>query len=64
MLQKTKLFIVSHKIISGIILVLVIVSAYFLFFKNKTSGEVQYITETVSKGSITTNVSGTGQVEA
>lgn len=56
MLQKTKLFIVSHKIISGIILVLVIVSAYFLFFKNKTSGEVQYITETVSKGSITTNV--------
>ena len=64
MLQKTKTFIMSHKIISGIIFIILVVGIYLIFFKNKTSGETQYVTETVSKGSITTNVTGTGQVEA
>lgn len=63
MLQKTKTFISSHKIIS-IILILVLIGAYFFIFKSKTSGETQYVTETVSKGSLTTNVTGTGQIEA
>lgn len=64
MLQKTKTFILSHKIISIIILALVVVGAYFFIFKSKTSGETQYVTETVSKGSLTTNITGTGQIEA
>lgn len=64
MLQKTKTFISSHKIISGIALIIIIIGVYFIFFKNKTSGETQYVTETVSKGNITTNVTGTGQIEA
>ncbi len=63
-MQKTKTFISSHKIISVIILILIIIGAYYFIFKNKTSGETEYVTETVSKGSITTNVTGTGQVEA
>ena len=63
MIQKTKTFILSHKIISGIALVVLVVGCYFIF-KNKTSGETQYITDTVSVGNITTNITGTGQVEA
>lgn len=58
-----KTFILSHKIIVGIVLVIVVIACYFIF-KNKTSGEIQYVTEIVSLGSITTNVTGMGQVEA
>jgi HlyD family secretion protein len=64
MMQKTKTFISSHKIISIIILILIVIGAYFFILKNKTSGETEYVTEVVSKGNITTNVTGTGQVEA
>ena len=63
MIQKTKNFIWSHKIISIIILVVAIIGVYFIF-KNKSSTETRYFTETVKKGSITTTVTGTGQVEA
>ncbi len=63
-MQKTKTFISSHKIISGITLIIIVLGVYFVFFKGKTSGETQYVTETVQKGSITTNVTGTGQIEA
>jgi HlyD family secretion protein len=63
MIQKIKTYILGHKIISIIVLVLLVVGCYFIF-RNKASGETQYVTQVVSKGSITTNVTGTGQVEA
>ena len=63
MMQKTKTFILSHKIISIIILIVLIIGCYYIF-RNKVSGETQYVTSTASLGSITTNVTGTGQVQA
>ena len=63
MIQKIKNFILSHKIISIIVLIGIIVGAYFII-KNKSNTETRYVTETVKKGNITTTVTGTGQVEA
>lgn len=64
MIQKIKTTILSHKIITGIILILIVSGAYFFIFKNKTSGETLYVTSTVKKGSVLVSVTGTGQVEA
>jgi len=64
MLQKTKTFIFSHKIISIIVIIIIVVCAYFFIFKKNTSGETQYVTQTVGKGSIITTVAGTGQIGA
>lgn len=63
MIQKVKNYILSHRVISVIIFIIIFIVCYFIF-KNKTSSETQYVTEIVSFGSITTNVTGTGQVEA
>lgn len=63
MIQKIKKYILTHKIISVIAIVIIIVGAYLLFKKN-TSGENRYITEVVKLGNISMTVSGTGQVEA
>jgi len=63
MLQKIKTFILSHKIVSVISLLIIIVGSY-LILKNNTSSEASYITEIVKNGDITTYVTGTGQVEA
>lgn len=64
MIQKIKTFILSHKIISVIILIIIVWGIYTIFFKTTTSGETRYVTETVAKGNINTSVTGTGQVEA
>lgn len=58
-----KTFILSHKIIFGIIIIGLAIGAYFIF-RNNASGETRYVTQTVEKGSIATTVTGTGQVEA
>ncbi|MFA6514919.1 MAG: HlyD family efflux transporter periplasmic adaptor subunit [Candidatus Paceibacterota bacterium] len=63
MINKIKTYILSHKIITIVAIVIIAVSAYFIF-KNSASGETRYITENVKKGDIITTVSGTGQVEA
>lgn len=63
MIQKIKTYILEHKIISVIVLIALVVVCYFIF-RSKANGETQYVTQVVSKGSITTNVTGTGQVEA
>lgn len=63
MIQKIKNYILSHKIISVVAVVIIIAGAYLLV-KNNASGETRYITEVVKLGNITTTVSGTGQVEA
>lgn len=63
MLQKIKTFTLANKIIVGIVLIGLIFGVYN-FFKNKTSGETRYVTDTVKKGNVTATVTGTGQVEA
>lgn len=63
MIQKTKTFILSHKVISAIIIIILVVGAYFIF-RNKATGETRYVTEQVTKGSVIATVTGTGQVEA
>jgi HlyD family secretion protein len=64
MIQKIKTFIFSHKIISIIILIAIVLAAYFFMFKSKTTAEARYVTQTVKKENIITTVSGSGQVEA
>ena len=62
-MQKIKTFILSNKIIVGVIIIAIIFGAYSLFNK-KTSAETRYVTNTAQKGSVTQIVSGTGQVDA
>jgi HlyD family secretion protein len=56
-------FIKKHKILSGIILILMIVGGFGLnkHFKSTTS-QTSYVLSSVEKGSIISSVSGTGQV--
>lgn len=62
-MKKIKTYILSHKIISVLFLLVVLASSYFIFF-NKKEGEASYVTEIAKISDITTTVSGTGQVEA
>jgi HlyD family secretion protein len=63
MIQRIKTFILGHKIITGIIIVVIAVGLYFIFRKT-TTRVTRYVTSTVAKGNITTVVTGTGQIEA
>ncbi len=63
MLQKIKSFVLAHKIIFGILVVLIITIGYFLI-KLTNKDKVNYVTDTVKIGNIMTTVTGTGQVEA
>ncbi len=57
--------ILQHKIIAGIILLLIIVGGYFGYkslFGNKNT--VRYVTAAVEKGTLIVSVSGSGQVSA
>ncbi len=63
--KKIKDFSIKHKIISGVILILVILGLYFgygLIFKNKNA--ISYTTATVEKGNLIVSVTGSGQVSA
>ena len=64
MLQKIKTFTLTHKIITSLIILGLAYGTYYIFFKNKTSGETRYVTEIVKKGNVTSTVTGTGQIEA
>jgi HlyD family secretion protein len=56
----------KHKIKSSIALIIILVAGYFgyNYLFNKTSNETRYILASVTNGTITTSVSGTGQVSA
>jgi HlyD family secretion protein len=55
----------AHKIISGIVLVVIIFSGYQWYKKNHSAAaKVQYVTEAASKKTITVSITGTGQVSA
>jgi len=63
--KKTKSYIVTHKTISVIILIVIVLISYWGYKKiTNTSGETRYITSKVEKGTIIVSVTGTGQVSA
>jgi HlyD family secretion protein len=58
-------YVQQHKIISAVVLIVLAVGGYYGYKSlNKTSNETRYILTSVTKGIITTSVSGTGQVSA
>jgi len=60
-----KTWIVAHKIISGVLGVVVIASGYGIYNHYAgTSTETKYVLGTVQKGTLVTSVTGTGQVAA
>ncbi len=64
-LAKSKGYILSHKFISIVALVIIILIGYWIIKSfNSTTGEISYVTEPVKIGNIITTVSGTGQVSA
>lgn len=65
MLKKTKVLIFQHKFISAITIIVIILAAYFGYKAlagNKSA--TSYVTADATKGTITTSVSGSGQVSA
>lgn len=58
-----KSFIVSHKTLSVIILIILIIVGYYSYKKiTDTSGQIKYVTTTVQKGTIIASITGSGQV--
>lgn len=65
MIQKFFKLILQHKVVAGIIILVVAVGGYFAYqnlFKSK--GSISYITATAEKGTLIISVSGSGQVSA
>lgn len=65
MFQNFKQFVAAHKFISFIIILAVIGLIYFAYNKfTNTDGEPRYILTAVEKGTLTSSISGSGQVSA
>ncbi|MCM2338976.1 MAG: efflux RND transporter periplasmic adaptor subunit [Burkholderiales bacterium] len=64
-LTKIKLYIFSHKKISILTLIILLVLGYWIYGKIiNTDGETQYTMTTVQKGTIISSVSASGQIES
>ncbi|MFA5936613.1 MAG: HlyD family efflux transporter periplasmic adaptor subunit [Candidatus Paceibacterota bacterium] len=64
-INKTKLYVFSHKKISIIALIIILLLGYWIYKKiTSTAGETQYITATVQKGTIISSITASGQVES
>jgi HlyD family secretion protein len=64
-LIKIKSYVVAHKIISAIMIVAILGVGYWGYNKiTSTTGETQYITTTVKKGTIVSSVTESGQIES
>jgi len=64
-LKKIKSYIVAHKVMSIIILIIILAIGYWGYKKiTNTSGDTRYIISKVEKGTIVASVTGTGQVSA
>jgi len=62
---RIKPYIVAHKVISALVVVVLLGGAYFVYGKvTSTTGETRYVTETIGKSTLTTSISGSGQVSA
>lgn len=58
-------FITQHKIVFGIIVIVLGVGGYYLYKSyNTTSAQTSYVLAAAEKGTITTSVSGSGQISA
>jgi HlyD family secretion protein len=63
MFQKTKQFISQHKIATGFLVLVIILGLYFSYKKlGGGSAATHYVLAAVQQGTITTSVSGSGQV--
>ena len=64
-ITKIKLYIVAHKIISAVLLIIIILIGYWGYGKiTTTTGENRYVLSKVTKGTIVSSVTGSGQVSA
>ena len=64
-INKIKLYVFSHKVISIIILIAILLLGYWGYKKfTSTAGEIRYITAKVEKGTIIISVFGSGQVSS
>ena len=64
-LTKIKLYIFAHKIISTVLLIIIILVGYWSYQKiTSTTGETRYVLSAVTKGTIVSAVTGSGQVSA
>ena len=62
-INKIKLYVIKHKIISSVIFIVIILAGYFGYHKlTSTAGDTRYITAKVSRSTIIASISGTGQV--
>lgn len=62
---KIKTYIIAHKIISGVVAILVIWGGYSIIGKlTSTAGEIKYVTTHARKDTLVVSVSGSGQVTA
>ena len=57
-------YIVKHKIISGLVAVIIVVGGYYLYNSTKSSGPTSYVLASVSRDTVVESVSATGQVSA
>ncbi len=65
LLRRITGFMSAHKIVSGIVLIIIIYVGYRVYTSyTSTTGETRYVLQTVSRGVIIESVSGTGQVSA
>ena len=64
-LLQTKDYFSAHKIISLIVLIVILFSSYWVYGKmTSTTGETRYVLSAVTKGTIVSSVTGSGQVSA
>jgi len=64
-LNKIKLYIVAHKIVSAIIVIVILILGNWIYGKmTSTAGDTRYITAKVERGTIIASVSGSGQVSS
>lgn len=64
-LSKIKIYITTHKTLSVIGLIVILLIGYWGYKKiTNTSGETRYVTSVVEKGTIVSSISGSGQVSA
>src|SRR3989339_802130 len=65
LIPKIKLYVLTHKIISAVAIIIIISVGYWGYDKfTSTAGETQYITTIVEKGTIVSSVTASGQVES
>ncbi len=63
--SKVKSYIVVHKAMSAILLIILLGGGYIAYGKfTSTAGDTRYVTAKVEKGTIIATISGTGQVSA